>query len=49
MPGIQSMKVTLKTEPLRWDFEKVAASIWRKSAMANYMTGIESVSGQLIL
>jgi hypothetical protein len=33
--GIQSMKVTWKSEPLRSDLLKVAASNWRKIEMAN--------------
>jgi len=36
MPGIQSTKFMWKSEPLRWDFEKVAASMRTKRAIENY-------------
>ena len=36
MAGIQSTKVRWKVEPLRWDFEKVAASVRVKRARENY-------------
>lgn len=35
MPGIQSTKVKWKTEPLRADLEKLAASISTKRAIEN--------------
>jgi hypothetical protein len=47
MPGIQSTKLTWKSEAFLADFEKVAASIRVKRAMENYQKA--GVSGMVVL